>query len=187
MKKIKAAILLCVVLLGLTACNGNQNSAQGTEEVTYRTDVSTEDLKAAVTEVLGEDYWPSYALNEEEIENLLGLTTDFYEEFTAEMPMISTNVDTLMIIKAKEGKTADVEKAVTKYREMLINDTFQYPMNIGKIQASEIAVYENYVCFVQLGADTMNAAEQGDDAVIAHCREANDKALNAIFTKLTAK
>lgn len=185
MRKIQAAILLCMTVLGLTACGTGSQNAQGPEEVTFRTDVSVEDLKAAVVEELGENYWPNMALNETDIEGLLGVSAQDYEEAVAEMPMISTNVDTLIIIRAKEGKTVDVEKAVTEYRERLVNDTMQYPMNIGKIQASEVAVYGNYVCFVQLGADTMKAAEQGDEEVITHCKEANVKALDAIFTKLT--
>ena len=58
----------------------------------------------------------------------------------------------------------------------------QYPMNKGKIQASRIESFGNCVCFVQLGADTTNIyGEEGDEeAVIRHCQEQNELALEAI-------
>ena len=60
----------------------------------------------------------------------------------------------------------------------------QYPMNVGKVQASRIETVGNYVMFVQLGGDTMQAAEEGDEAVVAMCQEINDKAVEAIRGRL---
>ena len=37
--------------------------------------------------------------------------------------MISAHVDTFIAIKAKEGKGEEVEKALTSYRDYLINDS----------------------------------------------------------------
>lgn len=188
MKKLWMTAMIILSLFGLTACGGTkapEETAPG--NLTYRNDVATVDLRAAVAEEFGENYWPEMTLAEADVESLTGLTADAYDELTAEMPMISANVDTLMIVKAKEGKTADVEKVLNDYRDRLVNDTLQYPMNIGKIQASKVAVYGNYVCFVQLGADTMEISEQGDDAVIKYCQEVNDKALGIIEAKLTAE
>lgn len=193
MKKLWMTAMISLSLFGLTAC-GKGNMAGGTtpaetapEVPAYRSDVAVADLKAAVAEEFGENYWPQMALAEADMEGLTGLTADSYEELVAEMPMISVNVDTLMIVKAKEGKAADVEKVLNDYRDRLVNDTMQYPMNIGKIQASKVAVYGNYVCFVQLGADTTEVSEQGEDAVIKYCQEVNDKALGIIEAKLTAE
>lgn len=139
-----------------------------------------ETIKAAVVDALGENYWPQMAVPAEILEGTYGITSDMYDDYMAEMPMMMTNVDTLIVIKAKEGKAADVEAALTAYREMMVNDTMQYPMNLGKIQASRIEVIDNYVCFVQLGADTMNALEQGDDAVVKQCLEQNELAIEVI-------
>ena len=109
-----------------------------------------------------------------------GLTADLYDEFFGEMPMISTNVDTLIVIKAAEGKLEAVEGVLNAYRENLVNDTMQYPMNLGKIQASEVKTIGNYVCFVQLGGDVMDALEKGDEAVITHCQAQNALAIEAL-------
>ena len=90
------------------------------------------------------------------------------------------HVDTLLIIHAKDGKVEEVENALNAYRDSLVNDTMQYPMNLGKIQASRVERIGDYVCFVQLGADTSSVEEQGDEAVITYCQEQNELALEAI-------
>ena len=56
----------------------------------------------------------------------------------------------------------------------------QYPANVSKIQASRIATFGNFVCFVQLGADVTGILETGEEAVIRHCQEQNEVALEAI-------
>ena len=56
----------------------------------------------------------------------------------------------------------------------------QYPMNLGKIQASRIEVVGDYACFAQLGADVMDLMDVGDEEVIRHCQEQNEMALDAI-------
>lgn len=141
--------------------------------------VAIADLKQAVVDELGENYWPNTEMPAEFLEGF-GLTADMYDAFFGEMPMISTNVDTLIIIQAKAGQVEAVEGVLNAYRENLVNDTMQYPMNVGKIQASRIETFGNFVCFVQLGADVMALVDQGDEAVIQHCQAQNELALEAI-------
>ena len=87
-------------------------------------------------------------------------------------------------MKAAEGKLTDVEDALDTYRESMVQDTFQYPINIPKIQASEVRTFGNYVCFVQLGAD-MDGMEDDDEAAIKACQEMNGRALSVIEKELT--
>lgn len=205
----KAFLLLGLVLVFvMTACgkkgNGGETTPQSTTTQqtestpgTTGTDqqetspagntgtASMEELKNAVVEVLGENYWPNTVVEEEMFGDMFGVTPDMYEEFFAETPMISTNVDTLVIVKAKEGQVEAVETALNNYRDTMINDTMQYPMNVGKIQASRIETFGNYVCFVQLGADVSDVLDQGDEAVITKCQEENEKALEAIRLALS--
>lgn len=137
-------------------------------------------IKNAVVEALGDNYWPNTQILPEMLEAGYGITSDMYDDYMGEAPMISANVDTLLIIKAKDDKVDEVEEALNAYRDVLVNDTMQYPMNLGKIQASRIQTYGNYVCFVQLGADTTEVSENGEEAVIAHCQEQNELALEVI-------
>ena len=40
------------------------------------------------------------------------------------------------------------EKALTSYRDYLINDSLQYPMNVPKVNASSVLREGDYVFFV---------------------------------------
>lgn len=143
-----------------------------------------QNLRDAVVKVLGENYWPNMTVDTEELSEVYGIKEDMYEDYLAEVPVISTNVDTLIIVKAKEGQVNAVEDALNAYRDSMVNDTSEYPLNAGKLQASRIETFENYVCYVQLGADVADAMEQGEDAVIDQCQEENEKALEAIRVEL---
>ena len=137
-------------------------------------------LRDAVAEALGEDYWPDCVMEPEYVQDLYGLKPDMYEDIFVETPMIGTNVDTLIIVQAKEDRVEDVEKVLSNYREGEINNTMQYPMNIGKVQASRIETIDNYVFFIQLGGSSVDAEEEGEEKVMELSREQNEKALEAI-------
>ena len=196
-KKLACMLLMSAMVLSVTACGGSQDngaasttqesSVAATEETATPAPVSAADAekalknaKKAVTDALGDNYWPDSEIPEEMLEGTYGVSADLYDAYLAEMPMISVNVDTLLIIHAKDGKVEDVENALNAYRDNLVNNTMQYPMNLGKIQASRIERIGDYVCFVQLGADTSSVEDQGDEAVITYCQEQNELALEAI-------
>lgn len=194
--------LLAVSVVLLTACGkkNNGNTGENTESTTPQTfsqagnntgntpAESTEPaqesslmyLRDAVAEALGEDYWPDSVMEPEYVQDLYGLKPDMYEDIFVETPMIGTNVDTLIIVQAKKDRVEDVEKALNTYRESEINNTMQYPMNIGKVQASRIETIDNYVLFIQLGGSSVDAEEEGEEKVMELSREQNEKALEAI-------
>ena len=200
-KKLACMLLMGTLALSMAACGNGQDkntgaatetgveSTEGTVESTGASAESTEaenagtplqNAKKAVTDALGDDYWPDSEIPEEMLNETYGVGADLYDAYLGECPMISVNVDTLLIIHAKDGKVEDVENALNAYRDSLVNDTMQYPMNLGKIQASRVERIGDYVCFVQLGADTSSVEEQGDEAVITYCQEQNELALEAI-------
>ncbi len=159
---------------------GQDDSAGWTEEMSA--------VRDAVAEALGEEYWPDMALDPELLEMYFGLTDDMYEDYLAEMPMISANVDTLVVVKPKEGQADAVEEALTAYRESKVNDTMQYPINVGQIEASRVEKIGDYVCFVQLGGDTQDAFEEGGDAaVVEHCQELNERVVGILQEQLEDK
>jgi hypothetical protein len=141
-------------------------------------------IKTAVVEALGENYWPNMALDAQMLEGFFQIKPEMYDDYMAEMPMISNNVDTLIVVKAKEGQVDAVEAALNAYRDVQINEAHQYPMNVGKVQASVIEKIGNYVIFAQLGADTMEAMDKGDEAVVKQCQEANELAISTIRQKV---
>lgn len=139
-----------------------------------------EGVKAAIVEELGDNYFPNAPLFPDMLENIFGITADMYDDYLAELPMISTNVDTLVIVKAKEDKVKEVEDALNAYRDIQVSNAFQYPRNIGIVQASRIDRIGNYVCFAQLGGELTGIEENGDEAVILHCQELNELVIEII-------
>jgi len=123
-------------------------------------------------------------LDAEMLEGFYGITPDMYDDYMAEMPMMSTNVDTLLIIKAKDDKVKAVEEALNSFRDMKLEDTMQYPMNLGKLQASRIQTFGNYVCFVQLGGDNLADEDMTEEESLTKCQEMNELALEIIGNNL---
>lgn len=208
MKKLVVLMLAMVMSVSVIACGGkntndNNDANAGTEsgatdnnagngttgdnaadDESVFGDVPMADLKTAVTDVLGENYWPSMALDAQMLSDMCGITEDMYDDFLAEMPMMSAHIDTMIIIKAKDGQVEAVEEAMNTYRDGLVENSL-YPSHVAKSQASRIEVFDNYVCFVLLGGDTSSVEEQGEEAIITYCHEQNEKAIDAIRTTLT--
>ncbi len=155
-----------------TVVNGHDYLEGWTEEMNP--------IRTAVVEDQGENYWATMPLTPDLLEMQLGITPDMYDDYIAEMPAMSAHVDMLVVIKAKEGQVAAVEEILNAYRDNNVNNSMQYPMNMGKVQASKVETIGNYVCFVQLGGDTMAAEENGEEAVIEHCRQVNDRVIEII-------
>lgn len=156
--------------------NSGENQGQGVGWNGESWSEEMETIKKGVVDALGENYWPDAQITQEMLEGSFGINSDLYEDYFAEMPMISANVDTLIIIKAKQDKVEEVTEALEAYRDRMINDTMQYPMNIGKVQSSIVEVIDNYVCFIQLGAET----DDSEEVAIEQCKEQNQMALEAI-------
>ena len=200
-KKIVTAVLAAGLLL-LTGC-GNElpeeelvNNGQAFEMKTITDDlqasyflfqnqdlqngdkfVPLSHLKDSVKELMGDQYWPEVGLTKEELEQKTGITEDMYVDFLAERQVLDSHIDTMIIIHAKEAHVGDVEQALEQYRADIIEQNQNYPQNLCKAEASRMETIEDYVCFVQLGADTTVVADKGEDEIIAYCQEENERAL----------
>lgn len=139
--------------------------------------VTLTQLKESVKELMGDQYWPEVGLTKEELEQKTGITENMYVEFLAEKQVLDSHIDTMIIIHAKEAHVGEVEQALEQYRADIIQQNQNYPQNLCKAEASRMETIEDYVCFVQLGADTTIVADKGEDEIIAYCREENERAL----------
>ena len=135
------------------------------------------ELKDNVKELLGDNYWPEVDLTKEELARRIGITEDMYVDFLAEKQILDAHIDTMIIIQAKEAYVGAVEQALEDYRTAVIEENRDHPQNLGKAKASRMETIDNYVCFVQLGADTTAVADRGEDEIIAFCQEENERAL----------
>lgn len=138
------------------------------------------ELKENVKEELGDHYWPEVTLSEAELESKTGITKDMYVEFLGEKQILDTNIDMMLIIHSKEDSVGDIEQALEDYRKYMIEENKKYPQNYGKAMASRMETIENYICFVQLGADTTIVADKGEEGIIAYCQEENERAIDIL-------
>lgn len=137
-------------------------------------------LKKNVEDELGEKYWPEIFMTDEELEEKTGITKDMYEDFLAQTQIINANIDMMIIIRAKEDYVGTIEQKLEDYRSRMIEENQKYPQNLGKAKASRMETVENYICFVQLGADTSVVADKGEDEIIAYCQEDNERAIDIL-------
>ena len=185
-KRSMALIAVLVVAVGgfvavsTTGCSMKNQS--GTDTETVQNSPEPDAVYEAVKAAYGENYLPNMRLTDEEIEVRYGISGDLYSSAIAEVPMISTQVDELVLVKAKDEAARDtIEEALTAFQNVLKEDTFQYPANQLKIQASQVYVKGDYVCFIMLGVLDNETAQQADEGKVIEAYKAeNEKAVTAI-------
>ena len=156
----------------------NEGSNPGEESVSIYIPMSK--IKNEVVNILGENYWPDKQLTVAELRTETGITEEMYDDFLAEKMNIETDIDIMIILKAKAEYLPEIEKMLNAYRDSLLVKYRERPQELGKVQVSRIEVIEPYICFVQLGADTEAAIEKGDEEVIALCQQENERAVDII-------
>ena len=121
------------------------------------------ELKEAVVDILGENYWPDALLSDEELAERTGISGNMYKNFMAEYQHSEAGIDMMILVEAREDCVGDVERYLNEYRELLLNIYDNQPLNKAKIFASRIETIQNYVCYVQLGADITKLEENGEE------------------------
>ena len=138
------------------------------------------DVTDAVKKAYGENYLPSMDLTADDLSSRFGLNSDDYAAAYGQVAMISTQVDTFVAVEAKEGKADAVASALNSYRDDLVNNSMQYPMNIPKVNASRVYQKGNYVFFLMLGAAAPNDVMDDEAASLTFYQQQNDIAVKAI-------
>lgn len=139
MKRICCTLLTLLLMLSLAACQ---------KEETKTIDLNA--LHNEIKEAYGDSYVPTEPMEGTDLNTRYGLTEDMYTELIAEFPMISVNVDEFVAVHAADGRAEDVKAALEAYQKNLQENSLQYPMNIPKIQASQVVSHGDYTFFVML-------------------------------------
>lgn len=204
MKKIYSIsllILFAAAALLLKGCSGKTddhdkayiNDSDGGEEDAvntfqsgskYRIVTPVMELKEAVEDIIGENYWPDTLLSEEELAERTGISRNMYDSFIAEYQRSEAGIDMMILVKAKEDSIEDVEKYLNDYRELLLKIYENQPQNEAKIFASRIETIREYVCYVQLGADIAGLKDLGRDEMVYYCQQENERALDIMERKI---
>ena len=172
------ALTLALLTMGLllVSCGNNGDETESSTDVSK--DISLNGAIQAVIDAYGEDYIPSMNIEEAQLTEIYGISMDNVEKFYAQAPMISTHVDTFMAFQAKEGKTDALKAEVEAYRDKLINESLNYPMNLPKLEASQVVVYDDYVFFILLGK--YNDEELSDDELLEYYKGQTQRGIDAL-------
>lgn len=144
-------------------------------------------VRNAIVKAYGNNYWPNMKVHDDKeylatyMTDTLKLDATWVQDIIIEVPMISTNVDTLILVKATEGNTENVLQALQNYKTYLAEETLQYPMNVARIQTAVVQQVGDYVCFSILGGALSDPESYGltTDEAIAEYYEQNS--MNAIY------
>lgn len=140
MKKLLLMLFVSLLLIGCTPAGaGNYTEEQFDRAV------------EAVKTEYGEDYIPSAEINLQQLEEVYKINIDWIKKSFAEGPMMSLNTDMFVAILATDGNVDKVEEALLDYKEYLINESFQYPMNMPKVKATQVVKKGNLVFLLVLG------------------------------------
>lgn len=190
--KLFALGLVAMMAVSLTACGGGEKENETTPTPTVEATIAPTkaplsaseatseltEVQMAVQELLGDNYVANMPYDATFLNDIYGVQESWYDAFVAVGPMMSAHVDTFIAIRPTEGNLDNVKGALESYQDMLKADTFQYPSNLPKIQASRLEVVGDYVFFFMLGFidDTQYDSE-----------EAMVEAYNAINDDIMAK
>lgn len=136
MKKILSLLLTSIMVLGLVGC-----SSKGANEGVAK-DVPTADLVSAVKEKI--EVRMTGPVEGELAKTNFHLNLDEVNEYTIEQGMINTGIETLAVVKAKDGKTDAIKKSLNQVVEDKKNG-FKYPGEEEAIDNAKIEVIGNYV------------------------------------------
>lgn len=168
--------LLLVSVFMLSACSGTTGNSENEVKLDS---LFLEKSHEAVKEAYGDDYIPSMAYELDQLKDIFGITVENVDAFIAEGPMMSVHVDTFIAIRAKEGKGETIAAELEAYREKLIQDSLQYPMNMAKVNASTVYVVDDHVYFLMLGKINENG-NQTEDEALEYEKDQVKKAVDAI-------
>lgn len=135
-------------------------------------------IHEAVKAAYQDTYIPSMPIDATALSEVFGVKEELCDAFIAEGPMISVHVETFIGIKAKEGKGEEVARALTEYRDSQLKSSMQYPMNIVKLEASQVVEKGDYVFFIMLGSADDGA--DSEEAALESAKKNNQKAIDVI-------
>ena len=178
-----AALVASMIMVGCGTNDTETPNTPSTEQNATTGEVAASGQLSAVLEAvktaMGDDYRPNMLMEDAEmVSEMYGLDLSLCEEFIVETPMIGMHPDVFVGVEAKDGQVEAVEAALLAYKEQLINDTMQYPMNLPKIAATDVLRVDNYV-FLALMGYVDEDFSLSDEEVTTLSKELTQKALTA--------
>ena len=152
MKRIISLCLAAVMLLSAVACGSKEPATPALKE-----GVTLQGLMDSISEEYG--FAMPAALDEMILTDLLDINPGDVEEYAGYISMVMVSSDNLIAVKAKEGKTEEIQGKLEARKDFEVRSFQQYlPDQYDKAQAGKVFAVGDYVFLV------MVAGEDGDPA-----------------------
>ncbi len=179
MKKTISVIMLISILscIFITGCTPKENDGMNTVQV------KLEDVHQKIKTAYGENYKLSKKYTKEEVSQKFGISSDSIKDVIAEGS--DDDNDAFIAVQANEGKGEEVEKALKKHREDLINNEGEGD-NKYRYESSSVERFDDYVFFIMLGNSPVDSAVQGGEDLFNALKEQTKigiDTLKGIFNK----
>lgn len=173
------SLALAVTLsMGVVGCGGSNPNSGQVSGIQAESGMASA-FHEAVQEVYGEFYIPSMPLDDVMMADIIGINMENVSEYIGEVPMMSTFVDTFIVIEAEEGTVSEVLADLEAYQNKLQADSMQYPMNLAKISSAQTFAIDDYAFFVMLGA--MDEENETEEEQLEFAEEQIQLGINAIY------
>lgn len=162
-------------------------------EITVTPWTEFDKMRNEIVKWYGTTYYPNVKVHQDEaylatyLADTLKMDAAWVEDIIIEVPMISANADTLILVDPTEGNAENVLKALQDYKTYLVEEAFQYPMNAPRVKTAAVAKVGDYVCFSILGGAVDNPAEWGittDEELEQYYESMNMNAIYALQSYL---
>jgi hypothetical protein len=162
-------------------------------EITVTPWTEFDKMRNEIVKWYGTTYYPNVNVHQDEaylatyLADTLKMDAAWVEDIIIEVPMISANADTLILVDPTEGNAENVLKALQDYKTYLVEEAFQYPMNAPRVKTAAVAKVGDYVCFSILGGAVDNPAEWGittDEELEQYYESMNMNAIYALQSYL---
>ena len=150
-------------------------------------------MRNEIVKWYGNTYYPNVKVHQDEayletyLKDILKIDAAWVDDIIIEVPMISANADTLILVDPSEGNAENVLKALQDYKTYLVEEALQYPMNEARVKTAAVAQVGDYVCFSILGGAVDNPEEWGitnDEELAAYYESMNMNAIYALQSYL---
>ena len=150
-------------------------------------------MRNEIVKWYGNTYYPNVKVQDDEaylgsyLADTLKIDAAWVDEIIIEVPMISANADTLILVDPSEGNAENVLKALQAYKTFLVEESFQYPMNEARVKTAAVAQVGDFVCFSILGGAVDNPEEWGiytDEELVQYYENMNMNAIYALQSYL---
>lgn len=142
--------IITTIMIGCVATKPKVPNKPSTLEEIGK-EVNLDKIHKDIKKELGKAYTPDMKLEKTNLSELININEMDIEEFIAEISMNNVYVDTFIAIKAADGKAEIIEEALIEYTETILENSMQYPINIAKVNASEVLREGDYIFFLMLG------------------------------------